>query len=99
MRASRLPALEQGLGFWFLALQSKAERLFWLLGGPALQNFPNKSLGLFLTDIFWRGFPPAGREGPDLLIFQKIFIQLSEYSNGGGERDNEFGQTRCASPA
>lgn len=75
VRASRLPALEQGLGFWFLALQSKAERLFWLSGGPALQNFPNKSLGLFLTDIFWRDFPPAGREGLDLLIFQKFFIQ------------------------
>lgn len=37
-----------------------------------LQNFPNKSLGLFLTDIFWRGFPSAEREQCDLFIFKKI---------------------------
>lgn len=37
-----------------------------------LQHFPNKSLGLFLTDVFWRAFPSAGRERFDLFISQKF---------------------------
>lgn len=59
---SQLPALHGGLGFRLLAPESEAERPSWLSGGPVLQHFPNKSLGLFLTDVFWRAFPSAGRE-------------------------------------
>lgn len=63
----------QGLGSRFLALET--ERPSWLLEGPVLQDFPNKSLGLFLTDIFLEGFcPSVGREQLDLLIFQKFLI-------------------------